>query len=296
MQIHHLKYMVKISQLGSFSAAAQALYVSQPALSQQIRELEKELGVKLFIRQRHGVMLTTAGKEFVEIADSVLRGWNRLYTTMERYRFVDKGHLTIGVLWIWGYLGINSYINDFQKLYPNLELQLVPDGSVPLLEKLKREELDCCIIIAEERLLQDAALSYHRMITDQIMVIMHSGHPLSYQSSISWKDLKDIPIILPGKDSASYQMVMEHFTAEHIAPRTVCESTQSAVTVQLVSDGIGAGFCSKAMADTFQDSRFVALPLNPPVFREIYYVTRKKFLGQSAVSEFTKYMEHYPSL
>jgi len=217
--------------------------------------------VKLFVRKHHSVALTVTGEEFVHMAEEILAKIDEISGKMTRYNSVDRGILKVGVLWVWGYLGINKCLSDFQRQHPNLEINLVPQGSIDLLEMLKNRKLDCCIIIATEGMLGSPSLYSYKIIEDNYRAIMHTGHPLSGKGSLDFSYIAEHAIILPSSDSTSHDVIVKAFAKQNIKPKIACESMQSAITIQLVSDGIGIGFVSESIANTFSNNCFVSVPL-----------------------------------
>jgi LysR family hydrogen peroxide-inducible transcriptional activator len=120
MEIHQLSYVLAISKYSSFSVAAEHENISQPTLSQQIKKLEKELGVDLFIRNTHSVRLTNAGEEFIAYANRILSEMNKAQNAMLEFTHLNKGIINIGVLPIISFLGLTHMIADFHNIYPAL--------------------------------------------------------------------------------------------------------------------------------------------------------------------------------
>ena len=142
MHLQQLKYVVKVSEMGSFSHASKLLYISQPTLSQQIASLEEELGVKLFLRHSRSVGLTEAGREYVQYARKILNDLEALENSMKNYSSLQKGTLTVGLLWIFGYLGLSELVSGFLDVFPNIDLKVKVNGSSKLLEMLYQREVD----------------------------------------------------------------------------------------------------------------------------------------------------------
>jgi len=292
MHLNQLRYVIKISQCGSISQAAKELFIAQPSLSQQILNLEEELNVKLFIRDRRKIMLTDAGREFVEGASAVLRELEQLTHNMARYSSRREGKLVVGVIWVWAYLGINAHISDFKLRFPNIDVQLLPNGSVTLYEMLMKREVDCCIIHAAQAMEAQLELYIQLLIEDYFVAAMDINHPLSHKESVSFHDICEHSIILPGKDSAARSLVLDAFSEIGITPKIACESTQSAITFQLVADGAGIAFVAKRTADIFQYKNFAAVPIEPKMKRDIYLVARSDSVGSPILNCFLEFMHN----
>lgn len=115
MQFHQLRYVLEVANEKSISAAAKKLYLSQPSLSQQIINLEKELGIPLFVRHSKSVTLTDAGEQFVQSAKRILNEKEQLSDLMEKYSLLQGGTLHLGLLWIAGYLDLAKVFRITRK-------------------------------------------------------------------------------------------------------------------------------------------------------------------------------------
>ena len=147
MQIQQMRYVLAAAEKKSFSAAAKALFLSQPSLSQQILHLEKELGVSLFVRHSKSVSLTEAGEQFVTAARRILNEVDQLAENMKKYSILEAGTLRIGMLWIAGYLQLPRVITDYHQLFPLISYQLHVEGSNTLMRMLAARQLNAVFVI-----------------------------------------------------------------------------------------------------------------------------------------------------
>ena len=142
MQFNQLRYVLEAANKKSFSAAAKSLFVSQPSLSQQIMNLEKELGIPLFIRHSKSVSLTEAGEYFVQSARRILNDTEQLKYSMLKYSSLQTGTLKLGMLWIGGYLNLPQLITDYHDRHPLVTCHLDVEGSQTLFHMLKLWKTD----------------------------------------------------------------------------------------------------------------------------------------------------------
>lgn len=121
MEIRQLKYFVGIADTGRFSDASKQLYISQSAVSQQIKALEEELGTQLFVRNTHSVALTESGKELLPLARQVLRGVTACYDKISDLKGMLCGNLNIGLTYT-----LEPYIREtmlkYMKAYPKVQV------------------------------------------------------------------------------------------------------------------------------------------------------------------------------
>lgn len=145
MELTQLRYVLQLASTSNFSKAADRLYITQPALSQQINVLEEELGLKLFRRTTRKVTLTETGEEFVRGAREVLDRVEELQRTMALRRREVGGTLSVGLLSTLSHLNITEYISSFHKVYPNIHIDLQVAWSSELINRVLDRELDAAI-------------------------------------------------------------------------------------------------------------------------------------------------------
>lgn len=140
MEIHQLEYFLAVSTCMSFSTASMEINVSQSTLSHQIRKLEDELGVKLFIREPRSVRLSPAGEEFLEHTRKILAAIKTSQEAMQQYTNYIKGHLSIGAIPTIAYLGFNRIITKFIQSYPGISVEIHEANTDDLLQWMYEKE------------------------------------------------------------------------------------------------------------------------------------------------------------
>ena len=131
MELYTLRYVLAVADSGNFSLAAQACHVGQPALSQQIAKLEKELGVALFARNPRGATLTEAGKDFVLRAREILQRAQALQAEMSFYAGLRKGSLNLGIITSLQCINFGGMLSAFCGSYPDISVNIVQEGDPP---------------------------------------------------------------------------------------------------------------------------------------------------------------------
>lgn len=294
MQIQQLKYFVEVTKTLNITEAAKNLYISQPSLSQQIKNLEKELGVPLLIRQSKSVRLTEAGEQFGIHAKRILGGVDQLSELMQRHSLLQEGTLRIGMLWVGGYLNLFKVLTDYQQQYPGMHYDLKVDGSNILKEMILNHSLHGAFIIdAENQLKNQQDLYYHKIAEDAYAAVLSANHPLAQKKYISIEDLQGEDIVMPHKASAFRQELDLLFHQAGFAPHIVCETSQPDIVMQLASHNFGIGFSTLTIANKLKSADVAIVPLEHSMIRTIYYVTLKELLDYPSIEAFTKYIENY---
>lgn len=196
MDIRQLQYFVGIAETGRFSEASRQLFVTQSAVSQQIKLLEEELGTQLFVRQAHSVALTESGQELLPLAKKVLRG-----ITECRDRISDLKGLLCGTLNIGLTYSLEPYIREtmlaFMTKYPKVKVNAYYKSLTDLLRMLKDHEIDIMFSMmptSPHEFVNSVPLTEYRLAA-----IMRKNHPLAKKEMLRFHDLLPHKLILPEK-------------------------------------------------------------------------------------------------
>ena len=196
MELRQLRYFVKVAELKNFSSAARLLNITQSTLSQQIRQLEQELGVELLIRDSRHVELNDMGKVFLPSARRTLQEANTCIERIHDVQGLRSGTLNIGVTFTFSKLLKESVIT-FLKKYPDIQLNICCYSMEELMEKLKKGEIDLALSYKPSINYED--IDSHILFDNHLSVIMRKGHPLANKKLLRFQDLEDWRIALPAK-------------------------------------------------------------------------------------------------
>ena len=193
MELRQLKYFVEVADVLNFSEAARNLFITQGTLSQQIRQLEDELGSPLFARTSHHVMLTEAGKQLLPLAQETMRCANSCKECMEDMRGIVSGTLEVGVTYSFRY-SILKVMKRFMKEYPTVKLHVVCMSAPDLFDRLLQHKLD--LVLSMDPANPYPELESIFLGSSRLSVVVRKDHPLADCSSLSLDDLKHQDIIL----------------------------------------------------------------------------------------------------
>ena len=189
MELYTLRYVLAVADSGNFSLAAQACHVGQPALSQQIAKLEKELGVALFARNPRGATLTEAGKDFVLRAREILQRAQALQAEMSFYAGLRKGSLNLGIITSLQCINFGGMLSAFCGSYPDISVNIVQEGTHRLLELLLDRKVDLAFL---NRPLSQLAssLEFVKLGEDHYSLAVPRVHPLAGREEVSLRELR----------------------------------------------------------------------------------------------------------
>jgi DNA-binding transcriptional LysR family regulator len=239
VELRHLRYFVSVADELHFARAAQRLFISQPALSQQIRSLEAELGLKLLERNRRGVRLTPEGAAFLAEARAVVRQADHAAAVARALADGATGHLRLSyVLTMPGGLP-ERIVREYQRRYPGVGISADSGSTAQNVERLRRGELDVAFVHNPPE--DDAGLDWIDIALERLVVAVPSAHPLSRRRRIRREQLAGVPLVyVPRRSSPGvYDSIVAQVYGPR-APETVrTEPTMERVLVA-VSEGAGA--------------------------------------------------------
>ena len=146
MDLHYLEYIIEIAKCQSISRAAEVLCITQSTLSQYLSKLESEIGVKLFDRQRNGMVLTPAGTMYVEASKKMLQEKKELYNQIADISKGQTGSFSVGITPHWGSMVIAQIIGRFRSVYPGVTVKIKEDTAEPLMRSLQDGSIDMAIM------------------------------------------------------------------------------------------------------------------------------------------------------
>ncbi|MDE5052689.1 LysR family transcriptional regulator (plasmid) [Niallia taxi] len=196
MNIEQLKYMVEIARTGSLKEAAENLHITLPALSQSIKNLEKELNISIFHRSRRGSVPTEEGHKLVEKANSVLQKLQEFMEEAEAYTNTMNGEMKIAT-----YPGpmeiLVDLISDIKREYPNIKASIYENSTEHIIEKVLEGEVDVGFITyTEKEEKKYRNLVFKKLLDGHMVVAVNKNSPLAQNKLITAEMLIDQPIVL----------------------------------------------------------------------------------------------------
>lgn len=279
MDLKLAEYICTIAEERSISRAAEKLFLSQPALSQQLLKLENELGTPLFIRQNRSVIPTYAGEVYVANALKALNLRNQTYRQIQEIRSSTRGVIKIGVSPGRVPMMISRIMHDFYTSYPNINIHLAESPYANIEELLKKGMLDIGFTAYTDVALRaNIPLSYLTLSKEDIHVILSERNPLFAQVNAMAKPapdgndyptidvaiFRDAPFALPLKGAKIRTIAEETFTAAGITPSILFEVNDMRAIYTTVRN---SNFCSFVASDYFPlEGRVAHFRLNPERF------------------------------
>ncbi|EJL02869.1 MULTISPECIES: LysR family transcriptional regulator [Pseudomonas] len=268
-----LRGFLAVADLGSFSAAAQALHLSQSALSRRVEKLELALGVQLFERTTRRVELSTIGRGFLPRARNVLNELENALIGFHDLAYRLSGEVTIACVPSAVAYFLPDVIRQYHAKYPGIRVRVIDESSSAILTVVARGEADFGLTYIGT---QDADVVFQPLLEEAFVVALQVGHPLSECESLTWDDLTGTDYISLAQGSGNRFLIDQALANRDRRPRSFCEVKHVPALVSLVEAGLGVGVVPKLAMPAEGHATLVTRPLtNPAISRTLGLISRR---------------------
>jgi LysR family transcriptional regulator for metE and metH len=235
MELRHLKMIREVAECKSLTKAAERLFLSQSALSHQLKEIEAFCGAQLFIRQKKQMLLTREGEVLLASGRRILDEVDQTLNTIRLMTDKDAGEIRISSECYTSYHWLMNLFHDFRDLYPKVSLRIDMEGTRHTLEALLEDKID--VGVFEDN--KHKKVEYTPLLCDEFFVIIPTTHPWAQRSWLEVRELHKEAYIMydiPTESSTIYRTIFK----EHMPPR-VYQIPLTEVMLEMVTGGFG--FC-----------------------------------------------------
>jgi LysR family nitrogen assimilation transcriptional regulator len=273
MQFRQLRYFVKIVEAGSFSRAAATIHVAQPALSQQIAELEERLGLKLLQRSARGVTPTAAGEVLFREAASILHQLDQLPGIVRSSSGDPEGAVSLGLAYSLANTLIGPLVSRVQTSLPKVKLKLSDADSRSLGAGVVSNSLDMAVVYEDELV---SAFSRRPIFRHRMYLI---GSQSSFnKASVSIDEIATLPLVLPGLPNGRRSLIDRAFAERGFTPNVVAEADTLSSELSAVRTGIAHTILPVANQERFLKDGFLEpLMVEPGIFLTCSVISSSDF-------------------
>ncbi|MGW0705671.1 LysR family transcriptional regulator [Streptomyces sp. NPDC002643] len=277
MTLQQLTYFLAAVEHGSFSAAAEALYIAQPSLSEQIRRLEHSLGVPLFVRTNRKLVLTEAGQLLLPRAQHALAAAKEAHESVRGVRTLTGGTVTLGTFSSAQHLVLNDLIADFRARHPQVRVRVVGLNSSEVADAVREGTLEAGLVSLP---VDDRGLDVSGVVWTCEAVYL-SSDPSHTTEPLTVRRLAEAPLILPearwGNADPTRHQLLERVQKEGLSLTPVVEVESPALALALASRGVGDTVISLPLAHCLGHmDRLHAVSLDPPLHETFAFITRRE--------------------
>lgn len=285
MELRQLRYIVALAEERHFTRAAQREHVAQPALSQQIRRLEQELGLALVERTTRRVAMTDAGELLVARARRVLAEIDAAQTEIEALRGIQAGHVSVGAIHTMGPVDVTLALASFHQRHPGVELTVREQSSEELAEMLRADELDLAFLSVTERI-ESHGLGLDQLVSEELVAILPRDHRLAKRRRVRMAELSDDEFISYRQGARLRELLVSAGHQAGYEPRVKLESNESQRIRSLVARGLGVAILPLSDARAPGADVAILTLTDPALSRDITLAWRQGRRHAPAAAEF----------
>lgn len=271
MELRHLRYFLTIAETRSFTRAAALLHLTQPTLSHQIKQLERELGTVLFDRVGRSVRLTEPGVLFRQHAERALRDLQGAAAALAELEGLAQGTLKIGVFQSFNSSLLPPILGQFAERYPAVHVAVRQLPTREMEERLVRGELDLGIAYVQPG---SERITAEQLFDERMMLVVSESHPYAGRAEIELKQLADQPLALLSAEFPSRQLLLDWFRESGYQPRVTVEINSTDAILATVRCSRLATIQTERMAGAVQGLR--CIPLKPALRRTVAILWRRE--------------------
>jgi LysR family nitrogen assimilation transcriptional regulator len=271
MQFRHLRYFVKIVEAGSFSRAAAAIHVAQPALSQQIADLEERMGVSLLQRTPRGVRPTSAGEVLYREASSILRELEQLPGLLTSGDAEAEGRVSLGFAISLSVPMSGPFLEACRARNPKITLKFADGDSESLEQRIISNQLDMAIVFEDELVPTFSRVPLFR----QRMFLISNDAFSELNGSVSLKEIASLPLVLPSPPNARRLVINRAFADEGLTPNVIAETDTLSSELSAIRAGLAHSILNAGMMGQMGFGR--PLPIEPPIYLTCSIISSSDF-------------------
>jgi DNA-binding transcriptional LysR family regulator len=274
LSLQQIRCFCAAVELGSFTAAAAALHVSQPAVADQVRKLEQALGADLFIRAGRGVVLTEAGRAFAEHATRSLRAVEDAAGSIGELTTLRSGTVAIGVFGGPSAWNIDELVALFLRRHPDVSLRLIGRNSSAIADSVRRGELEAGVVLLP---IDDDRLDVRPIVRDEVLYV--SANPERTRRPATIEQLASTPLVFYDAESADRdpirRQLAERAQAQGVRLQAKVEVELKDIALRLVAAGIGDTYLPSAYTHApYYPAGLSTAPFTPALYDTFAVITR----------------------
>lgn len=284
MEIRHLRLVKTVAETKNLTKASQLLFLSQSALSHQLREIESRYSTQIFVRAKKQMHLTQAGERLLKTAKIVLQELENTDCEISTMLAKDEGVLRISTMCYTCYHWLSPTLKIYKKQFPNVRIDVLPDATYATIEALLGGRLD--IALSSERI-NDPNLIYRPLFEDELLAIVSPNHPFAQRKRLNPKDFEVDPFIKYDIPEAHSDIISNYFKPNNVKPPKIMHLRLTEAIIELVKAEMGISILAKWSVQQYLDrGELAGIPIAKLGKRTWYAVTLKNLKEPTYLTEF----------
>ncbi|TAM51347.1 MAG: LysR family transcriptional regulator [Paraburkholderia sp.] len=271
--LNDLQAFRAVAELGSFRKAAEAVSISQPALSRRIDKLEEALGVRLFERTTRSVALTTVGRVFAQSTEQLLDDLDVALLGIRDVSSSRLGHVTIACVPSVAYYFLPNVIANYRRRFPRIRVRLLDASANEVLGAVISGEADFGVSFIGS---QEPEIEFKLLLQDRFVAACRRDHPLASKKRVTWSELYEHEYVSVGKTSGNRLLLDQALSAVAPSAPSVCETRHVTTMLGLVEAGLGVAAVPSMAMPGANHPILTSVPLVEPVVKRRVGIVRRR--------------------
>ena len=251
----------------SFTLAAKRLYITQPAVTAQVKSLEDYCNLKLFKKRGRTIYLTDEGKALYDYAHKIFKYEKEIEDLIEDMRELKRGVLRLGTTKAYARYFMPFMITGFHEAYPQIKIHLNEGSSSDMIYSLLDLKIEVAIIAKAE---DHPDVYFTPFSQEEMVLIVAPGHHLARKKAVSFRELAEEPIIMKETGSGTRKLINELFAQSNCTPNVLMETSNAEFIKQLVQRGDGISFLVReAVASELRENKLATVPMEKDIFLDV---------------------------
>jgi DNA-binding transcriptional LysR family regulator len=285
MDLRQLRYLVALAEERHFTRAAAREHIAQPALSQQIKRLEEEVGLTLVERSTRQVTITDAGDLLVARGRRILAEVEAARAELESLKGIESGRVTVGTMHTMGPVDVSLVLAIFHERHPAVELTVREQSSEELAAMLRDDELDLAFLSVTEQL-ESEGLGLHQLVSEELVAVLPADHRYARRRRLPMAELEDDEFISFREGARLRELLEAAGRHAGFRPKIRLESNESGRIRRLVARGMGVAILPRSDAIAPGADVAVVALIEPSLSRDITLAWRQDRRHPPAVTAF----------
>lgn len=273
MEIRHLRLIKAVVEEGGITKASDVLFLSQSALSYQLKEAEVQLGTKIFYRRNKKLILTPVGKRWYDAANQILNQLEKTESETKRMINGEHGTIRISTECYTNYHWLPAVLKKFELEFPKVDIEIVFEATLKPIEKLKEGGLDLAITSNPEKAAQ---IEYVKLFTDELLAVVSRHHPWAGRDYVVSEDFKEAVLIIHSLPLETVSLFREQLIPKGINPKKLIVLPLTEASMELVKAGMGILVLANWALKPYLNDGISVVRINPEGFFRQQYIARIK--------------------
>lgn len=286
--LNSLLVFYTVAKLGSFSKAAETLFMTQPGVSNHVKQLESQVGKKLIERGKDRITLTPVGKIVFRYAERIERCASELNSLIQSTKSKEPSVLKIATTTVYSKVFVPSVLGTFVRNYPNVTVKLDLANTEEMMAKVMKGEVDVAIVANPKK---SRRLEIAPLVKEEMVLITDMKHPLSKSDSVSLREIANYPLIMREEGSATRRVVIEGFESIGVKPSIVFEVKSTEFIKEWVLEGRGISILIRRAITDSELDRIKVVKIKEPLFLEVCVVFLKSNRNNPAIQRFLMHID-----